>query len=313
MSSQLFSVSVIIPVYNAEIFLQKAIESVIKQPEVSEIILVEDASPDDCITICRKYSEKYPHIKLFQHPDKKNHGAAVSYNLGIKKSTSKYIAILGADDYYLENRFKRDREILTIDATIDGVYNAIEAYAVDENGKQRFDTRNSILTTVTENISPEDIFFKMGPIGTSGYFSLDGLTVKKEALLKVGLMDPILRLSQDTHISMKLAAACKLAPGQIEKPVARFALHQNNRSQYNDLIHATRPYIFHDLFLWARKESLPKDKVFLLWQRFYEHTLIVENIDRKSQRKLLFKELVSMPLLITSAFFRKQLPVLSRF
>lgn len=308
----MFKVSVVIPVYNAEKFLAKAIDSALLQPETAEVILVEDASPDNCLNICKEYQKKDPRVKLFQHTDKKNHGAAASFNLGIQKATHEFIAILGADDYFLPNRFKKDKAIFEHDNSTDGVYSAIEAYAADEAGKIRKLETGLNLTTVTKTIEPENLFYEMAPVGTSGYFSLNGLTIKKQALIDVGLFDPKLRLSQDTHISIKLAAKYKLVAGSINKPVAMFAMHQNNRSHYPEKLRANRPYLFYDLYQWARTEKLDMDKVFILWQRFYEYNLLVNKLNRPAQRKLLLTEFLKNPLLFRFHFFKKQLPVLSR-
>ena len=75
-----FSVSVIIPVYNAESFLSKAIESVVYLEEVGEIILIEDQSPDNALALAVSLEQEFDKVKLYQHPDKKNHGAGASRN-----------------------------------------------------------------------------------------------------------------------------------------------------------------------------------------------------------------------------------------
>ena len=66
-------VSVVIPVYNAENFLETAVESALSQPEVAEVLLVEDKSPDNSLTVCKRLTQKYPNVRLLQHSDGKNH------------------------------------------------------------------------------------------------------------------------------------------------------------------------------------------------------------------------------------------------
>ena len=73
-------ISVITPVYNAEKYITQAVESALQFPEVWEIILVEDQSPDNALEVCKTLAEKYDRVKLFQHPDKGNHGAGASRN-----------------------------------------------------------------------------------------------------------------------------------------------------------------------------------------------------------------------------------------
>ena len=62
------NISVIIPVYNAAKFVEEAVESALAQPETSEVILVEDGSPDNSFEVCRALTEKYPKVTLMQHP-----------------------------------------------------------------------------------------------------------------------------------------------------------------------------------------------------------------------------------------------------
>ena len=109
------TISVIIPVYNASAFLKKAVNSALQFEEVKEILLLEDCSTDDSLEICRKLAEENTKIKLFQHPDKGNHGAGASRNLGLSKASQDFISFLDADDYYLPNRFKAENELFKND------------------------------------------------------------------------------------------------------------------------------------------------------------------------------------------------------
>src|SRR5690349_14845174 len=93
-------VSVIIPVYNAAKFLRQAVESAVHLPEVAEIVLVEDRSPDNALQICGELVREFSKVKMYQHPNNENRGAGASRNLGIEKSTFPYVAFLDADDRY---------------------------------------------------------------------------------------------------------------------------------------------------------------------------------------------------------------------
>src|SRR5687767_10956534 len=104
-------ISVIIPVYNAEKYVTQAVESALQFEEVYEVILIEDKSPDNALEVCRQLAEKNDRVKLFQHPDKGNHGAGPTRNLGLENATGDFIAFLDADDYYLPNRFDAEKEL----------------------------------------------------------------------------------------------------------------------------------------------------------------------------------------------------------
>lgn len=225
-------VTVVTPVYNDGLYLEKAIDSVLIQPEVSEYILVDDGSTDNSWEIIKTYLKKDKRIKGFKHPDQKNHGRPHSRNLGIQHSSNEWIAFLDADDFYLENRFKNDITIITKDKSIDGVYNAIgiyfyESYTGDKNLK-------IALTTLKEDILPENLFNHMNPIGDKGWFHCDGFLVKRKCLTALGGFNDNLKIAQDTELFLKLSLKCKLFPGNLKNPVAKRGVHDKNLFQAKD-------------------------------------------------------------------------------
>ena len=93
-------VSIIMPVYNAEEYLQRAINSVLKQTlKDIELICVNDGSTDNSSEILNSFNEKYNFIKIFNID---NSGSGFARNVGIEKSTGEYIAFLDADDEFLD-------------------------------------------------------------------------------------------------------------------------------------------------------------------------------------------------------------------
>lgn len=225
------SISVVIPVYNASKFLSRAIKSALSQKETSEVILVEDGSTDDSYEICQRYAIKHDNVHLHIHKNHLNLGAGETRNLGVQKSNYNYISFLDADDYFLEKRFNKTNEVFKEYPEADGVYEAIGVSFDSEFSKKEWNLRKNKnpITSIKQHIKPEELFWKQSPIGRAGHAHLDGLTVKKSSLLKVGLFNPALRLHQDTDLFMKLAMACKMYPGEIESPIAIRGVHDNNR------------------------------------------------------------------------------------
>jgi glycosyltransferase involved in cell wall biosynthesis len=117
-------VSVVIPVYSAELFLEKAVESALIQEETVEILLVEDGSLDGSFDLCTSLEHEHESAMLVRHPDGGNRGAGAARNLGIKSASSGFIAFLDADDLYLPGRFGTAREIFSEQPGVDGVYEA---------------------------------------------------------------------------------------------------------------------------------------------------------------------------------------------
>lgn len=90
-------ISVIIPIYNAEKYIEKCINSILNQTFKNiEIILVNDGSTDNSRIICEKYKNKDKRIRLFNI---ENNGVSSARNLGIESSRGKYIMFCDSDDY----------------------------------------------------------------------------------------------------------------------------------------------------------------------------------------------------------------------
>ena len=94
-------VSVVMPVYNAEKYLAKSIESMLSQSlKEIELILVNDGSKDKSLAICEEYAKRDSRIIVI---NKKNEGACIARNTGISIAKGKYIQLVDADDYIENN------------------------------------------------------------------------------------------------------------------------------------------------------------------------------------------------------------------
>jgi len=98
-------VSIIVPVYNAESFIKRCIDSILRQTFTNyELLLIDDGSNDSSGVICDDYSQKDDRVKVFH---KENGGVSTARNLGIDQSKGKWITFIDADDWiepgYLEN------------------------------------------------------------------------------------------------------------------------------------------------------------------------------------------------------------------
>ena len=94
-------ISVIVPVHNAENYLEKCLNSIIPQlSDQDEILLMNDWSTDSSTQICEEYSKKYNNI-FTQYNE--NGGPSKTRNLGIEKAAGKYLLFIDSDDYLKEN------------------------------------------------------------------------------------------------------------------------------------------------------------------------------------------------------------------
>jgi len=97
-------ISVIIPIYKADQFLVRCVESILKQSYTDfELVLVDDGSPDNCPSICDDFAKKDSRVKVIHQ---ENSGEAAARNTGVDNSSGEYIAFVDSDDYvdeqYLE-------------------------------------------------------------------------------------------------------------------------------------------------------------------------------------------------------------------
>lgn len=97
-------VTVVIPVYNAEKYLDECVQSVLNQNFTDfEILLINDGSSDGSGIICENYASKDSRVKVFH---KKNGGVSTARNMGIEYAKGKWITFIDADDYIQENYFE---------------------------------------------------------------------------------------------------------------------------------------------------------------------------------------------------------------
>lgn len=90
-------ISVIVPIYNVEKYLNKCLDSILNQTYQNlEVILINDGSPDKCSEICDEYAIKDARIRVVH---KKNEGLSAARNSGIEIAKGEYIAFVDSDDY----------------------------------------------------------------------------------------------------------------------------------------------------------------------------------------------------------------------
>ena len=90
-------ISIIVPVYKVEKYLNRCVESIVKQTYSNlEIILVDDGSPDQCPAMCDAWMKKDNRIKVVH---KKNGGLSDARNAGMKISKGEFIGFVDSDDW----------------------------------------------------------------------------------------------------------------------------------------------------------------------------------------------------------------------
>lgn len=99
-------VSIILPIYNVEKYLPKALDSATNQTYKNiEIICINDCSPDNCLKILNEYSQKDNRIKIINHEN--NRGLSAARNTGLEIASGKYIYFLDSDDWIDEDYIEK--------------------------------------------------------------------------------------------------------------------------------------------------------------------------------------------------------------
>ena len=155
------TISVIVPVYNTELYLEECLESLIRQSLTDiEIILVNDGSTDKSATICQLYAKKDKRIKYIEI---ENAGVSNARNIGIKNATSEWITFVDSDDWVSQDYCKilasyiNDKVGVIIGRTVSVENNIVFDDFFKGKDKQYFTTNEekNILYTSIINDSPK--------------------------------------------------------------------------------------------------------------------------------------------------------------
>ncbi|WP_318519187.1 glycosyltransferase family 2 protein [Photobacterium leiognathi] len=181
-------ISVIIPMYNASLTIEKAINSVISQGNKYEIevIIVNDGSTDNSLDIAYSLKNKYIDIINIVIINQSNKGVATARNVGVASSNGEYIAFLDSDDQWLNNKINLQMDVFNKSNDIDLVAGNFQGLNVNFNKlKKLYD--NIYLVTFNQLLrkhyfQPSTVILKRDAFESVGGFK-DGMTHGEEGLL----------------------------------------------------------------------------------------------------------------------------------
>lgn len=185
-------VSVVIPLYNRQDSIVRAVQSALAQDESDlEIVVVDDGSTDDSVaTLLAAIRDK--RLRIVSQP---NQGACVARNLGIEVARGKYIALLDSDDAFLPAHLSESITLLESQPMPTAVYGRI---VVDRGGERTF-LKPPRGITAGEDMS-EYLLCDQGFVQTST------LVLPRQLALETPY-DPALKFGQDTDFAIRLAHA----------------------------------------------------------------------------------------------------------
>lgn len=101
----MYKVSIVIPIYNSEKYLEKCLDSLVNQTlEDMQVLMINDGSKDSSEEICLKYVKEYPN---FEYHYKENGGSASARNLGLHFAKGEYVGFVDSDDYVEFTMFEK--------------------------------------------------------------------------------------------------------------------------------------------------------------------------------------------------------------
>ena len=188
-------ISVIIPAYNVEKYIERSINSALNQKfKPFEIIVVDDGSSDDTGRIVKKFHTDVRYIY------QKNGGSSSARNLGIKTSKGDWIAFLDSDDEWVEthlencyNTISRQPELRWYGAPVNHIDQA--------SGMVLFSYTTEPKKKLNENQFFNDYLSALPPYG---FFSSPTMVIKKEIFNEVGLFDVLKKTAEDIDMWFRI-------------------------------------------------------------------------------------------------------------
>lgn len=280
-------VSIIIPTYNAEKFINETIQSVIDQTYTNwELIIVDDLSKDNTRKILEEWKNKNDKIQLI-FLDVNSGGPAHPKNIGMLKATGKYIAYLDHDDIWMPKKIEKQIDILENDSEIGLI--SCEAISIDKQG--HFLDKALIKNIPNHGVFPE-IFY------TDFIISNSSLVIPKSVIDKLGNRDenPKIGIAEDREIELRIATAgYKLYV--IHESLFKYRFHGNNASKNGS------PLSYAESNLKYITEYKKYNLEYLIYERFMREYIKLNDIDNaKKYCKLSLSGNKNIVLILTCIF-----------
>lgn len=159
------TVSIIIPAYNASLYLRECVDSVVNQDFKDwELILVDDGSTDETVTICREYASSASNIS---YHCQSNQGVSVARNRGLEMANGEFVMFIDADDLLPANSLTLFYKAYLVNKSVDLIRGEYDA--VDGNGNWLF-TSNKKVFDKTSLYCEDDINKFIGRYIKTEYF-----------------------------------------------------------------------------------------------------------------------------------------------
>lgn len=218
-------VSVVIPVYNVERFINTCLDSVLQQSyENLEVLVVDDGGPDKSISIVEQYEDQ--RLRIIRQ---ENRGLAGARNTGIREARGDFIALLDSDDYWSTDKIEKHIAVMQANPRCGVSFSA--SMFVDESGKslnrlqEPFDK---------QNFNSPQIFCR-NPIGNGSVPMIarsvfDQIAFKSAGVQHIQYFDESLRQSEDIDCWTRIALQTETEFHYIDQPLTFYRLNSGGLS-----------------------------------------------------------------------------------
>jgi glycosyltransferase involved in cell wall biosynthesis len=232
-SSTSTSISVVMPAFNAELYIAESIQSILEQSfDDFELIIIDDASTDRTLEILNKYVKKDSRIRVFSN--EKNLGIAGNRNLGVSLALGKYLAWQDADDIALPYRLEQQYQFLEAHPEVGIVGGYLELFSGNNiRGVRRYAEGDFAL---------RKSMFKYSPIAQPAAM------IRKDILDRAGIYDLSYPPAEDLDMTFRIGMLSKLA--NIPKILIRYrvsatsATGKNLKTMELNTLRIRRKYLF---------------------------------------------------------------------
>lgn len=278
-------VSVVVPIYNAERYLNRCLESIVNQTYQNlEIILVDDGSPDNCPAMCDEWAKKDSRIQVIH---KENEGPGMARNIGMDLATGEYIFFIDSDDYIDKELMEKcvlNAETNNSDAVL---YGRIDAFEDGEFCKHTVSQEQLVFQgeEILNILLPSMFTYELG-FGVSLWSKMFRLKTLKNS--KVRLKSGKEIVSEDSYFTLEFFSHCTKAT---VIPECLYYYYQSNTS-YSRALKKERQNE-NDSFLkqcveYVEKENLPSQISNHIRSRY--HGMTLGNLAQIMRSDLLKKE-----------------------
>ena len=189
-------ISIIVPVYNAEKYLSRCIDSILRQTFADfELILVNDGSSDKSKEICEKYSGSDPRIKLI---NQKNSGVSAARNTGLDNASGEYIGFVDSDDFIEKNMYEELYNILKKTGADISVCGIKDVFSEETGNFQK--SENKVLTF--------DVKSALECILSGKLLTMYSVNKLYKRELFENLRYPVGKIYEDTVLSVQIFSKC---------------------------------------------------------------------------------------------------------